>query len=52
MAVNGIRKEYTEVLENRKGESVIKRNWILACKKMEKETLREQVNKRKRNQEK
>ena len=32
MAVNGIIKEYTDVLENRKGESVIKRNRILACK--------------------
>ena len=33
MDVNGIRKEYTEVVDNRKGESVIKRNWMLACKK-------------------
>ena len=27
-----MRKEYTEVLDNRKCESVIKRNWMLACK--------------------
>ena len=33
VAVNGIRKEYIEVLDNRKGESVIQRNWILACQK-------------------
>ena len=38
MAVNGIRKEYTEVLENRKGESVIKRNRMLACKKGERDS--------------
>ena len=36
MAVNGIIKEYTEVLENRKGESVIKRNRMLACKEWRK----------------
>ena len=36
MAVNGIRKEYTEVLENRKCESVIERNRMLACKKWRK----------------
>ena len=33
MAVNRIRKDYIEVLDNRKGESVIKRNQMLACKK-------------------
>ena len=37
VAVNGIRKEYTEVLDNRKGESVIKRNWMLA-KKVERDS--------------
>ena len=54
VAVNGIRKEYTEVLDNRKGESIIKRNWKLdvSLQNMEKETLMEQVNKRKREQEK
>ena len=38
MAVNGIRKEYTEVLDSRKGESIIKRNWLLACKKGERDS--------------
>ena len=33
VAVHEIIKEYTEVLENRKGESVIIRNRMLACKK-------------------
>ena len=38
MAVNEIRKEYTEVLENRKGESVIQRTWMLACKRGERDS--------------
>ena len=38
MAVNGIIKEYTEVLGNRKFESVIKINWILACKNGERDS--------------
>ena len=51
MVVNGIRKEYTEVLDNRKGESVIKKLDV-SMQKSEKESEREQVNKRKREQEK
>ena len=47
MAVNGIRKEYTEIPENRKGKSAIKGNQMLACNKWRK-ILREQVSKRKR----
>ena len=38
MAANMIRKEYTEFLYNRKGESVIKINWVLACKKAERDS--------------
>ena len=38
VVVNWIRKEYTEVQYNRKCESVIKRNWMLACKKGERES--------------
>ena len=38
VAVNGIRKEYTQILDNRKGESVIKRNWMLAFKKGERDS--------------
>ena len=51
MAVSGIIKEYTEVLDNRKFESVIKINWILACKNGERDS--EGTGKqRKREQEK
>ena len=35
MAVNGIRKDYTEVLDDRKGESIIKKIGCLHAKKGE-----------------
>ena len=38
VTVSGIGKEYIEVLDCRKGESVIKRSWLLACEKGERDS--------------
>ena len=38
MAVNGIRKDYTEVLDNRKGESIIKEIGCQHTKKEERDS--------------
>ena len=38
VAVNWTRTEYTEVVDNRKRESVFKRNWMLACKMGERDS--------------
>ena len=48
VAANGIRKEYTEVLDIRKGESIIKRIWLLACKNVERDSERRGKQKEKR----
>ena len=38
LAVNGIRKEYVEVLDGRKSESISKRSWLLAWEKGERDS--------------